>query len=100
MVNLYKKLNPKINNLLEEHAKSIAKEFSENYRTFRNPLGKEYILVYGGNPFHREVFIDKINKNLPLEVNAFVLDSNEKIGAYDMGNNPRAVYINFDTVLI
>lgn len=92
-------LSPRLDAFLEEEAEKIAKEFTKKYKNMRNLEGKEYILVYGRDFNSRREFISKIYQRLPLEVDAFVLSRDKRIGEQERGEDPKAFYIDFNKIL-
>jgi hypothetical protein len=57
-------------------ARNIARDFSRQYKSPRNPHGKERIVVYGGDREKREIFLGSVSDCLfeDFQVDALVLD--------------------------
>lgn len=73
---------------LEKIAEKTIRDFHKNYRTIRNPYGKQFIVVYGGCETQREELVSRIKSK--LDVDAFVFDSPFEV------EDERALNINLD----
>lgn len=83
-----------LNFLFCKMAEQIAQQFSEVYKTARNPFGKQHIIIYGGRPELRESFSDLVQRSLPRGVDAFVFNQDKKIDMRERDEDPRAFYID------
>ena len=79
---------------LEDYAKKVAKDFSKDYRTIRNPRGKECIVVYGGRLELREKFSRLVRTVLPTKVDAYVFEQKTKRGFRERGDDLKVFYID------
>jgi hypothetical protein len=63
---------------LEGFAREAAKRFSAEYRTARNPKGKECIVVFGGKVEERFDCADLIRCSFPTGIDAYVVEQETK----------------------
>lgn len=83
---------------LGDYANGIAKDFSGEYRTARNPEGKQFIVVYGGDVETRFDLSDLIRAALPTGVEAYVLEQETRRLPREREDDPRVSYVDLDRV--
>lgn len=81
---------------LDDYVRSIAEDFSKNYRTARNPDGKEFIVIHGGEAEFRLDFSHLVRVALPIGVEAYVVEQESRRLPRERGDDPRASYVNLD----
>lgn len=63
----------------DERAGIVMDDFASNYKTFRNPDGKELVQVYGGIWWQRDAVVESLRNNMPPGIDAFVVNESEMV---------------------
>ncbi|MBT3397781.1 hypothetical protein HOA55_01100 [archaeon] len=63
----------------EERAGIVVRDFASNYKTSRNPGGKELVQVCGGIWWQRDAVAEALNRNMPRGLEAYIVKEPERV---------------------